>query len=847
MEKRLVLFLILSILILTGHVLVRNTFYPPPPETAHRKGGDEKEKRPSGEDAPKKKMPQVEKKPAEPKVAVEEKQPATAQQAQPDELPANESEPPVAPETADRQEEGSPKWFTLGSFDPQSGYRLLITFCSRGGAVERVEMVERDEDGKLRYRDLMATHGYLGLYTHDTKLGCQVKIVGPGTPADQAVPLDPPQPRGVQVGDVIDLANGMDIGNRADWQAFLAGTRPGDEVTLQVYRDGHSRKFSVTLDHWPLQLVQPETPLLPGPPEAEASGKVTRGGGSIQGPRFIPSYLVGLHSVDETKRARGSKELKGLSSLRRGIWKQTLSNENEIVFSKRLQLPEDMGGNELEFVKRYQLVRALNGTGEEQADEAGQRGGPEAAGYYLSMDIEIRNHGATPRQIAYVMDGPNGLPVEGWWYTRKIHPSWGSAGARDVIWRVHGQKFSLRSASQVGEQLQEALEEKDVHSAVTSVLTGNPSPAERTLDYIGVDTQYFATVTRAGKPTEPKAFTCRKAASLPVGKLPESGALEKLNTSYRVVSIPQAIEPGKSITDHYHMFLGPKSSHVLETCGLPEIIEYGWFAKIAKPLSVVLQFFYRIVQNYGLAIVLLTVLVRGAMFPIGRKAARNAQVMQQLAPEIKKIKEKYKNDLQKQGEAQRELWKKHNFNPLSGCWLMFLQLPIFIGLYRCLSVDINLRQAPLIPGIQWCSNLAGPDMAWRWDGFMPGFLANETGWLGPYLNVLPILTIVLFIAQQKMFTPPATDEQTRMQQNMMKYMMIFIGVLFFKVPAGLCVYFIASSVWGIGERKLLPKPDVKPATPTTKPAPKKKSWLDRIREKAEADAAQKTRKRRKRR
>lgn len=151
---------------------------------------------------------------------------------------------------------------------------------------------------------------------------------------------------------------------------------------------------------------------------------------------------------------------------------------------------------------------------------------------------------------------------------------------------------------------------------------------------------------------------------------------------------------------------------------------------------------------------------------------------------------------------------------------MFLQLPIFIGLYRCLSVDIELRQAALIPGIHWCSNLAGPDQAWYWKGILPDFLASETGWLGPYLNIFPIITIILFIWQQKMFTPPATDEQTQMQQNMMKYMMIVMGVMFFKVPAGLCVYFIASSLWGIGERKLLPPPGAAPiGNMTTTPAP----------------------------
>jgi YidC/Oxa1 family membrane protein insertase len=201
---------------------------------------------------------------------------------------------------------------------------------------------------------------------------------------------------------------------------------------------------------------------------------------------------------------------------------------------------------------------------------------------------------------------------------------------------------------------------------------------------------------------------------------------------------------------------------------------------------------------------MLTVVVRAAMWPLSRKAARNAAMMQHLAPELKRISEKHKTDMEKRVQAQRELYKKYNFNPFGGCLLMFVQLPIFIGLYRCLSVDIELRQAPLIPGMKWASNLAGPDMLWRWP--LPRFLANETGWLGPYLNILPVVTIALFIIQQKLFTPPATDDQTRMQQKIMQIMMVVIGVMFFKVPSGLCIYFIASSVWGIAERLLLPKP-----------------------------------------
>jgi YidC/Oxa1 family membrane protein insertase len=143
---------------------------------------------------------------------------------------------------------------------------------------------------------------------------------------------------------------------------------------------------------------------------------------------------------------------------------------------------------------------------------------------------------------------------------------------------------------------------------------------------------------------------------------------------------------------------------------------------------------------------------------------------------------------------------------------MLIQLPVFIGLYRGLAVDVELRQAPLFgQAVRWCSNLAAPDMLYNWSAFMPQMITRGEGLfgLGPYLNVLPLITIALFLLQQKLFMPPATDEQTAMQQKIMKYMMVFMGLLFYKSPSGLCLYFIASSLWGIAERKMIP-----PATAT---------------------------------
>jgi YidC/Oxa1 family membrane protein insertase len=243
---------------------------------------------------------------------------------------------------------------------------------------------------------------------------------------------------------------------------------------------------------------------------------------------------------------------------------------------------------------------------------------------------------------------------------------------------------------------------------------------------------------------------------------------------------------------------------------LKDIIYYGmWpFGAVARGMLGILHFFYGIVGNYGIAIIMLTVLVRGAMFPVSFKQTQNMARMQALKPELDRITEKYKTDMQKRSQAMQELYRKHQINPLGGCLPLILQLPIFIGLYRSIMIDVELRQTPLFGHwIRWCSDLSAPDMLFNWSGFMPRFVNDGIGifGLGPYFNVLPIVTVVLFLVSMKMSMPEPTNEQAAMQQKMMKYMTGFMGLLFYKVASGLCIYFIASSIWGLGERKLLKK------------------------------------------
>jgi YidC/Oxa1 family membrane protein insertase len=241
---------------------------------------------------------------------------------------------------------------------------------------------------------------------------------------------------------------------------------------------------------------------------------------------------------------------------------------------------------------------------------------------------------------------------------------------------------------------------------------------------------------------------------------------------------------------------------------------WGGFGRITH-LSYVMYFFTNLCHDVlgllhrvfplGICIVILTVLVRGMMFPLSRKQARTSLKMQELAPELKRLKEKFKDDRQAFAMAQMELFRKHGVNPLGTCWMLLLQMPIFMGLYFCLQESVFFRLA----GFLWIENLAAPDMFLFWSEKIPLISRPQDYgsllYLGPFLNILPILAVSLMIYQQRALMPPPADEQQAMQMKIMKYMMIFFGLMFYKVAAGLCIYFIASSLWGFAERKWLPK------------------------------------------
>lgn len=665
------------------------------------------------------------------------------------------------------------KVVTLGSMDANKKYNLLVTITSRGASVERAELVGQDKPGTFRFTSLEHEGGYLGYLSLVEHVGgLRVRVVPDGSPAAAAKSADSV---GLQVGDVINEVAGHAVDSLAELHEALHKTKAGQEVDVKVDRGGQSLTFKVELSHAPLDLLR-STPV-----RTE----------QILGNQELNSLRTTLAAFNSTRIPSGKTALPALAPTYERNWDvRPLEVEGGQGVEFRLPLDSMLEKTEtpkVELVKRYRLYPVSD----------------KQDGYMLDMEVAVVNNNEKPVKVSLRQEGPTGMTLEGWWYSVKISQAWFSAaGHRDVAYGDNRGTHFLSTTRDI------YANAKKSNAQPHTVLLSEGEPLDtRTLKYIGIDSQYF-NASMLPHPDNASGLTNLSNAGARLMADPavlKRDQIQAANVAFWIDTAESEIAPGQQSVNRYSIFLGPKESNLLASHGLGLTIEYGWFPWVAKPLGWILHIFHAIVGNYGLAIIMLTVCVRLALFPLGRRAAITGQRMQELQPEIKKINEKYQ-DMAKRTQAMQELYAKHNFKPLAGCLPMFLQIPIFIGLYRCLSVDVSLRQEPLIPGLSWCSNLAGPDQFYNWSSWMWEYLSGRgTGWLGPYFNILPLVTVTLFLVQQHFMMPKTDDPQQQMTQTMMKWMTIFMGVMFFKVPAGLCVYFITSSIWSLVERRIIKK------------------------------------------
>ncbi|MCL6583975.1 MAG: membrane protein insertase YidC [bacterium] len=230
--------------------------------------------------------------------------------------------------------------------------------------------------------------------------------------------------------------------------------------------------------------------------------------------------------------------------------------------------------------------------------------------------------------------------------------------------------------------------------------------------------------------------------------------------------------------DIYKLYFGPKDYKILKSLGfnLEQAVDYGFFSPLAKPLIWLLNWFYRLIPNYGVAIILLTLLIKIIFWPLTNKSFRSMKEMQELQPKLTELKEKYKNDPKKLNEELMNMYKAKGINPMGGCLPLLLQIPVFFALYEGLLVSIELRGAPFI---LWIKDLSTMDP----------------------LLITPILMGLTMYIQQKM--TPMSGEAT--QVKMMTMMPLIFTIFFLGFPSGLVIYWLLNNLFTIGQHYLILK------------------------------------------
>lgn len=254
------------------------------------------------------------------------------------------------------------------------------------------------------------------------------------------------------------------------------------------------------------------------------------------------------------------------------------------------------------------------------------------------------------------------------------------------------------------------------------------------------------------------------------------------------------IDSGVQREFQYKIYMGPKSLSILSNLGigLDKAINFGYFDILAKPLLWLLNFLHNYIPNYGLAIIVLTLIIKAILWPLGSKSYKSMSEMKKIQPLMAQIRDKYKDDKKKMNEETMALYKTYKVNPLGGCLPMVVQIPVFFALYRMLYESIELRHAPFVG---WITDLSAPDRLFQFPFSIP-FMEPPYG--------IPVLTIIMgatMFIQQKM-SPPMGDPT---QAKMMMMMPIVFTFIFINFSSGLVLYWLINNIVSISQQYYIQK------------------------------------------
>jgi YidC/Oxa1 family membrane protein insertase len=298
------------------------------------------------------------------------------------------------------------------------------------------------------------------------------------------------------------------------------------------------------------------------------------------------------------------------------------------------------------------------------------------------------------------------------------------------------------------------------------------------IDWVAVQSRYFLSSVIPETPTEAAYHLNHE----------ENGRI-----AARFILPETTIASATQQSFEFQIFKGPKSMSLLRGYGhnLAKVVNFGMFDILAKPCLWVMNFIYHhLIPNYGVAIIILTLITKILLWPLGTKSYKSMSDMKKLAPLIKGIKEKYKDDRKRINEETMSLYRTYKINPLGGCLPMVVQIPVFFALYRMLYEAIELRHAPFF---LWINDLSAPDRLFRFDFSIP-FMEPPYG--------IPVLTLVMgatMFLQQKM--SPQMGDPT--QAKLMMLMPVIFTFIFINFSSGLVLYWLVNNIVSISQQQYI--------------------------------------------
>ena len=368
--------------------------------------------------------------------------------------------------------------------------------------------------------------------------------------------------------------------------------------------------------------------------------------------------------------------------------------------------------------------------------------------YTIELQLLIKNISAIAKEVGYEVVGGSGI----------IEPN-------------NQDKRFIEIAANIDGKISNFKRPRDKRIITPGIVT-----------WLALKSKYFSIILKPFIQTKALVYSETKEGSLVVG----------------IESDKFTIPPNYLVEHKYILYAGPGKASTLKDFGpgFEETINYGVFGFISKILLSLMGLINGLVHNWGLSIIILSIILNGALFPLSLKSFKSMKKMQELHPQMEKLKIQYKDNPQKLNKEIMELYKKYHINPFSGCLPLILQMPIFIALYNALIRSLDLRNA----GFLWIKDLSSPDAV-----KVPFSLPI----IGNSINILPIFMIIAMVIQQKISTKSmggaVTAEQKQQQQMMLFLMPVMFGFIFYNMPSGLVLYWVVNTILTIVEQSAIAK------------------------------------------